>query len=76
MNLLRKIKSMIVRAVVTRSLPDTGDYPVVQISYLGKTANAEAIWQYGTSGRLPQDAQVLRLNIEGMEENKVGIGSI
>jgi len=75
MSLLRKIKSMIRRAVVSLSLPDTGDYPIVQISYLGKTANAEAIWPYGMGGRLPVDAQVFCFNIEGMEENKAGIGT-
>ena len=75
MSLLRKIRSLIRRAVVSLSLPDDGDYPIVQISYLGKTANAEAIWQYGTGGRLPENAQVFCFNIEGMEENKAGIGT-
>lgn len=75
MSLLRKIKSMIRRAVVSLSLPDTGDCPIVQISYLGKTANAEAIWPYGMGGQLPVDAQVFCFNIEGMEENKAGIGT-
>lgn len=75
MSLLRKIKSMIRRAVVSLSLPDTGDYPIVQVGYLGKTANAEAIWPYGLGGRLPEDAQVFLFNIEGMEENKAGIGT-
>lgn len=75
MSLLRKIKSMIRRAVVSLSLPDTGDYPIVQIGYLGKTANAEAIWPYGMGGRLPKNAQVFCFNIEGMEENKAGIGT-
>lgn len=73
--LLRKIKSMIRRAVVSLSLPDTGGNPIVQVGYLGKTANAEAIWPYGLGGRLPEDAQVFLFNIEGMEENKAGIGT-
>ena len=63
------------RAVVSLSLPDTGDYPIVQIGYLGKNAKAEAIWPYGMGGRLPKNAQVFCFNIEGMEENKAGIGT-
>lgn len=75
MSLLRKIKSMIRRARVSLSLPDTETYPIIQVEYLGKTANAEAIWPYGMGGRLPVDAQVFCFNIEGMEENKAGIGT-
>ena len=73
--LLRKIRSLIRRAVVSLSLPDDGDHPIMQISYLGKTANAEVIWPYGMGGQLPENAQVFCFNIEGMEENKAGIGT-
>lgn len=73
--LLRMIRSIVRRAIVSLSLEDTGDYPLVQISYLGKTAKAEVIWPYGMGGRLPVDAIFFNFNIEGMEENKAGIGT-
>lgn len=75
MNILRTIKSLIKRATVSLSQPDTGDYPITQVSYLGKTAEIEVLWPYGMNGRLPKDAQVLCFNVEGMEENKAGIGN-
>ena len=74
--LLIKITSMIRRAVVSLSKPDSGNYPTTQVSYLGKTADIEVIWPYGMNGRLPLDAQVLCFNVEGMEENKAGIGNV
>ena len=74
--LLRKIRSLIRRAIVSLSLPDDGDYPIVQVSYLGKTGNMEVIWPYGMNGQLPADAQTFCFNIEGMEENKAGIGTV
>ena len=33
------------------------------------------IWQSGTGGQLPKDAEAICFNIEGMEENKAGIGT-
>lgn len=74
MSLLRKIKSMIKRAVVTKSNPDTGNYLIAQISYLGKTGDMEVLFPYGMNAQLPVNAQVLCFNVEGMEENKIGIG--
>jgi hypothetical protein len=46
------------------------------VSYLGKTAEIEALFPYGMNARLPADAQVLSFNVEGMEENKAGIGNV
>jgi hypothetical protein len=73
--LLTKITSMIRRTRVSLSTPDTGTYPITQVSYLGKTGEIEVIWPYGMGGRLPVDAQALTFNVEGMEENKAGIGT-
>lgn len=73
--LLTKITSMIKRSRVSLSHPDTGDYPIVQITYLGKTADMEVIWPYGMNGRLPVDAIPVCFNIEAMEENKAGVGT-
>ena len=75
MSIPRIIKSLIRRARVSLSLPDTGSYQLSQCDYLGKTSKFEVIWPYGMNGRLPKNAQVLLFNIEGMEENKAGIGS-
>lgn len=66
---------MIRRAIVTLSLPDSGNRQFVQISYLGKTAKMEVIWPYGMGGKLPAGAMPYVFNIEGMEENKAGIGT-
>ena len=66
---------MIKRAVVSLSTADTGNYPTVQVSYLGKTSEVEVLFPYGLAGRLPKDALVLCFNVEGSEENKAGIGN-
>ncbi len=75
MNLKRMIRSLIRRAVVSLSMPDEGDFQLVQISYLDKTAKMEVIWPYGMGGRLPVDAIPFVFNVEGMEENKAGLGT-
>lgn len=75
-SILTKIRSMIRRARVSRSLPDTGTYPITQVEFLGKTSNMVVIWPYGMSGQLPEDAETICFNIEGMEENKAGIGTV
>ena len=72
---LRMIRSLIRRARVSLSSPDTGNYPKVQVEYLGKTAMIEVIWPYGMGGRLPVDSLPFVFNVEGMEENKAGIGT-
>ena len=74
-SIITKIRSLIRRARVSLSLPDTGTYPITQVEFLGKTSNMVVIWPYGMGGQLPEDAEAICFNIEGMEENKAGIGT-
>lgn len=69
----RMIRNLIRRVSVSMSLPDTDKYPMTQITYLGKTANMEILFPYGMGAWVPKDAIGLCFNVEGMEENKMGI---
>lgn len=71
MNLFNLIK----RTIVSRKTADTGQVPVSQVKWNGKTANIEVIWPYGLAGNLPVDSIVLTFNVMGQEENKAGIGN-
>ena len=64
-----KIANMIVRGYVSLTNDDSGDYSYSQITYLGKTANAENIYPYGMNANAPVDTMVLKFNVMGLESN-------
>jgi hypothetical protein len=73
--LTNRINALILRAVVSRSLPiKKGDYAFVQITYLGKETNMEYISPYGLGSALPQGASAIKFNINGQDSNKLGFG--
>lgn len=73
--LLNKITNMIKRGYITRSIPDTGDYPTARVSYLGKdNVLFNVVNPYGVYSRLPTNLQVLVFNVNGYEDNPAGIG--
>lgn len=69
------IKNLITLSRVSLSLPDTGNYPVVQIDYMGTSKNMYVIWPYGMGGMLPKDSLSVTFNLRGFPENKAGIGT-
>lgn len=74
-NTLNKISNGIKRAIVSLVSSDNGVFQVAQISYLGKTANAELIYPYGLSSNPPVGSIAVIFNVQGQEENRVGIAN-
>jgi hypothetical protein len=72
--MIAKLMNMIKRAVVTNPGDDSGEFPVTQVSYLGKAADIETIFPYGMSANMPKDSIVLLFNVQAQEENRAGIG--
>lgn len=72
--MIAKLFNMIKRAVVSNPGKDDGEFPITQVTYLGKVSDIEAIFPYGMAANLPKDSLVLMFNILGQEENKAGIG--
>jgi hypothetical protein len=70
--LLAKVMNLITYGVVSAVSTDTTDYPIMQISYMGRTANAARISPYGLCSNPPLKAKVVHWNVLAQEENKVG----
>lgn len=70
------IKNMIRRALITLGGDDDKDFPVQQITYLGKAADCEMISPYGHHANLPANDEVLvtMFSVLGEEDNRVGMG--
>jgi hypothetical protein len=63
--------NMIKRAVVSLPGDDSGNVANTQVTYLGRTAQVEVIYPYGTAGKAPKDSSSIMLNIQAQEENRV-----
>ena len=63
------------RARVTKVAVDDGNYHVAQVDYMGKVCDVEISTPYGLYSSLPADAVTVLWNIQGQEENRVGIGN-
>jgi len=72
--LLNKIINIVKFGYVSRSSSDSGDYPVTQITYLGKTVPVEIISPYGLYSNLAEGTKAVVFNIGSNEENQVAIG--
>lgn len=70
------IKNLIRRALVTLDGTDDKDFPVQQITYLGKAADCEMIMPYGVHANLPANGEVIvtMFSVMGEEDNRVGMG--
>lgn len=71
--MISKIRALIKRGIISLLADDAGDYQIIQVSYLGKTSKAEAVFPFGAGGNPPEGASALLFNVEGLEENKAGI---
>lgn len=69
-----KIKNLIKFGYVSLETTDSGDYPVAQVTYFGKTLPVEIITPYGLYVNLPENTKVVLWNINANEENQVAIG--
>jgi len=58
---------------VTLNTSDEESIPGLQLTYLGKVANAALLLPYGLTARPPNDTLCLVINIGGQEENRIAI---
>lgn len=58
---------------VTLNTNDEESIPSLQLTYLGKVANAALLLPYGLTARPPKDTLCLVINIGGQEENRIAI---
>ena len=73
--LINMIRNMTRRSVITLAGSDDGDYPIQQITYLGKATECEMISPYGLHANLPIDVTLLTTwSVQGQEDNRVGMG--
>lgn len=73
-NLDVKLRNLIKRGYVSYFIKDENLHAIAQITYFGKTSNAEIISPYGLSVGLPEETNLIIFNIQGKEENKACIG--
>jgi len=67
--------SSVKRAKISRVAKDEGNYHVAQVNYMGKACDVEILTPYGLYSSLPADALAIIWNVQGQEENRVGIGN-
>jgi len=73
-NIFYKLKNLIVRSYISSSNDDSNYYPILNISYLGKTDIAvEKVSPYGLYSNPPNDLPVIKYSIHGNDGNSVGI---
>ncbi len=70
MNLIRNIFKL---CRVSKANPDTGNFPIGQIQYWGKTGNAHELYPYGLAAVAPEDSLGYVFIIQGQEENRAYI---
>lgn len=73
-NLDVKVKNLIKRGYVSHFIADTYPHAITQVTYFGKTSNAEIVSPYGLSVGLPEETNLIVFNIQGKEENKACFG--
>lgn len=63
------------RAAITKPDKDDGNYHVAQVDYMGKVCDVEIITPYGLYSNTPKDGVAIIWNVQGQEENRVGISN-
>ncbi len=66
---------MVKRGYITKTSEDDKNYHVAQASYHGQVADIEVITPYGLYSTLPLNADLVIMNINGCEENRVALGN-
>jgi phage gp45-like len=74
-DMIRHIRNMIKRAVVSLNPADTGQYPVAQVKWSSndKAANVQVITPYGFYSVAPANSLALMFSVMGQEENRAAI---
>ncbi len=72
---MANIPNIVKRSRITKVGKDDGNYAVSQVDYLGKVCDVEILTPYGLYSNLPLDATTVLWNVQGQEENRVGIGN-
>lgn len=72
-SILTKIKSLIKRGYISRVSTNTSFYQIMQVSYLGKTGDAEYISPYGLYSNCPTKIPVIIWNLQGYENNRAAM---
>lgn len=72
--MISRFKNLIRWAKITIAGDDTGQFPVQQVTYLGKVGDCLMIFPYGFHANLTDDSLVAMFAMHGQEENRAGIG--
>lgn len=70
------LRNTVRRSLVTLEGNDDKDFPIQQISYLGKAADCEIITPYGVHANLPANEETLvtMWSVSGQEDYRLGMG--
>ncbi len=71
--MLRKIRNLIKKAIITLILEDTANVQKSQVQFYDNVRDVEIISPYGIYGVAPLGSQVVLFQVNGQEENLVGI---
>lgn len=67
-------KNQVKIALVTLNTDDTENLPEAQVQYMGKAADVVLVQPYGLTSRPPKNQSLVALlNVQGQEQNRVGI---
>jgi phage gp45-like len=69
----RAIKNVIRWALTSRDGDDAGDFPAVQVGYLGKVGDAVAWYPYGLHANVPAGELAVILSMQGNPEARVAL---
>ncbi len=74
--MIKKIRNMITRALITKGGADDKQFPIQQITYKGKVTEAEIIFPYGVHANLSADKNTLCtvFAIDGQEDYLTAMG--
>ena len=67
------IKRLVRWGKVTRASDESRQFPVQQVSYLGKAGNAMMLFPYGHHANIPPETLALLLSVQGSSEAKVAL---
>jgi phage gp45-like len=72
--MMEKLKRMLGWASITKSSDNSGNYPIQQVTYMGKIADAVALMPYGIHSNIPADTLAVIASINAQSENRVIMG--
>jgi phage gp45-like len=73
--MLTKLITLIKRCRISKPGNDSGEYPISQVSYYGKTGNSEEIYPYGMGGVAPTDSLGVLFSVGAEDSNRAHIAT-